>query len=146
MTSRSGKRRASGEPIIRYGFVTAWDLNLHAWSGKENTNTWKRTDSLYLTLRGEFTEDVSGSTKFDFLIYAEPRLYAGRTTIPSIGSFLRCKPILEAVVILSEQHFQAMVSVAAAGKLNAVKVIFEKLRYGHGSISSMELSTGKEIE
>ncbi|MET3373744.1 hypothetical protein ABIC89_002807 [Variovorax boronicumulans] len=148
MTTRVGKRKVARAPEIlsRSGFVSDWELSVHAWSAKEHTSGhWKRTDGLHLTVRGAFTEEVAGVTKFDFLIYPEANLDTGRSTISSVGSFLRCKPILEAGVSLSELHFQAMVSAAVAGKLSTLQVTFEKLRYGRGSISSMLLSTSKEI-
>lgn len=148
MTTRIGKRKVARAPEIlkRSGFVSDWELSVHAWSTKEGVNRWKRTDGLHLAVRGAFTEEVSGATKFDFLIYPEADIDAGRSTIPSVGTFLRCKPILEAGVSLSESHFQAMVSMATAGKLSTLHVTFEKLRYGRGPISSMILSTSREIE
>lgn len=149
MATRIGKRKvARRETLSRSGFVSGWELSVHAWSTKEDMGgyDWKRTDSLHLTVRGAFTEEVSGATKFDFLIYPEADLGTARSAVPFVGSFLRCKPILEAAVAISEPHFQAMVTAAAAGKLGTLHVTFEKLRYGSGSISSMLLSTSKEIE
>lgn len=148
MATRIGKRKVARarEIISRSGLVLGWELSVHAWATRESVDNWKRSDSLHLTVRGAFTEEVSGATKFDFLIYPDLELGAGRSTIPFVGSFLRCKPVLEAAVTLSEPHFQAMVSVAATGKLGTLHVTFEKLRYGSGTISSMLLSTSKEIE
>lgn len=148
MKTRIAKRKATRrETLSRSGLVSDWELSVHAWSTKEDLGGhWKRTDGLHLTVRGEFTEDVSGVTRFDFLIYPEADIDARRSTIPFVGSFLRCKPILEAAVALSESHFNAMVSAAVAGRLGALQVAFEKLRYGSGPISSMLLSTSKEIE
>jgi hypothetical protein len=149
MTTRIGKRKVARarEILSRSGFVSDWELSVHAWSTNEDMGDhWKRTDSLHLTVRGSFTEGVSGVTKFDFLIYPEANLDAQRTKAPYVGSFLRCKPILHAAVTLSESHFQAIVSAAIAGMLGTLHVTFEKLRYGSGPISSILLSTSKEME
>jgi len=148
MTTRKNKPKvAQSKSLSRFGLVSDWDLSLHAWSTKEKYEShWKRTDGLQLTVRGSFTEEVSGATQFRFLIYPADDLGAQRTTVPFVGSFFRAKPILEAAVPIFEPHFQAMVSVAATGKLAALHVTFERLRYGSGTISSMILDTSNNIE
>lgn len=148
MTVRPKKRKVRGprEIISRSGLVSEWELSVHAWTEGAAVDDRRRTDSLHLSLRGAFTEAVSGVAQFDFLIYPEERPEAGRAEIPSVGTFLRAKPVLEAAVGLSESHFQAILSVAIAGKLGALQVTFQKLRYGSGLISSVLFSTSKRIE
>lgn len=148
MTTRKNTRNvAQLEKLSRICRVSDWELSLHAWSTKEkHENHWKRTDSMQLAVRGSFTEEVSGANQFRFLIYPADDLGTQRTKAPFVGSFLRSKPILEAAVTISEPHFQAIVSVAATGKLAALHVTFEKLRYGSGTISSMLLGTSETLE
>ncbi len=148
MTARFGKGIAAQrrEVMSRSGLVTGWELSASARSVKEEPGSWKRSDGLNLAVFGEFTEEVSGAIKFDFLIYPEEKLDAQRMKIQYVGSFLRCKPILHAAVTLSPLHFQAIVSAAIAGTLGSLHVTCEKLRYGSGPISSMMLSTSKVID
>lgn len=148
MATRIGKRKTAHarEIISRSGVVTGWVLDVHAWTTDENSDLRERKDSLNLSVRGTFTEEIFGVTKFDFLIYPVAQPDAGRAEIPCVGTFFRSKPVLDAVITLSDLHFQTLVSVAVAGKLGSLDVTFQKLRYGSGLISSLLLSTSKTVE
>lgn len=143
MAAKTGKRKAphAREILSRSGSVTYWDLDVHAWATGDKPDARKRHDTVHLILRGDFTEEVAGVTRFDLLVWPEDQPEAGRADIPSVGTFLRAKPILEGTLTLSEVHFQALLSVVVTGKLRAIAVTFQKPRYGSGLISSLLLST-----
>jgi hypothetical protein len=145
MKARTAKRKTAHarEIISRSGSVTEWDLDVHAWATGDKPDARKRQDGVHLTLRGDFNEEVAGVTRFDLLVWPEDQPEAGRSDIPSVGTFLRAKPVLEGALVLSEVHFQALLSVVVAGRLSAVAVTFQKPRYGSGLISSVMLSTSK---
>lgn len=144
------KKKASDEReiISRSGLVTRWGFELHAWAVEDRKLDKRfRRDSPYIDLTGVFTEAVSGIKDFSIMICSDgEEASAGRAEIPCVGTFLRSKPVLEAVVTVSARDFKILATFAAVERISAVDLTFQKPRYGSGLISSALFSTKKVID
>ena len=134
------------ELLPRSGIVTVARIDMHIYADKQRGSVRERKSSIHIDVMGEFTEPVSGITKFSILTHPVPMPAAGQAEIPCIGSFTRFKPIAQGVVELSVDEFQNLMLLATSGKLRSCYVAFNTPYRGHALIVSVSFSSGPPEE
>jgi hypothetical protein len=125
--------------LARSGLVSAWDLSVGAAAFDSEANP----SALHLEVRGEFTEEVSGFTAFELLVVGEEDRAARIDRYQTVGIILRCRPLVDCVVTLSALEFQALLTLAAAGRLATVQLRFERPLYGKAFIESVRFNSDR---
>jgi len=65
-------------------------------------------------------QSVRDVVAFELTVFPEREPAAGAADIASVGSILTTKPVINAVVSLSEREFQLVVAMATTGRLASV--------------------------
>ena len=134
------KKRKKRDILSRFGTVTSWDLSVFVYSEKRSA-TAERQALISLVLKGTLVEPVRNTTAFGLTVFpcADPEL--GNAEIPSVGSIIAMKPVLNAVVQLAYEEFQVVMALATAGRLVSVRLSFQEPRYGSALIASCSFSS-----
>ncbi|QQX83746.1 hypothetical protein JJQ59_15190 [Cupriavidus necator] len=83
-----------------------------------------------MILEGEWTEPVTGVSRYAFHLFPVSEPCVGQAGVPSVGSFIRTKPVMDGVVELSGKEFDFVVTLAASGRTASCSVAFQPPRYG----------------
>ena len=115
---RSQSKRALPSTLLtRCGGVSSWQASLHVLAERRRGGPRERKSSVWLTLEGEWTEPVAGG--FSLCVSRVSRLGAVRRPsfrpVPSVGRFIRTKPVMDGVVELSDKEFDFVVALEASG-------------------------------
>lgn len=142
MTTAKKKHSPQREILRRQGVIEDWGLSLYAMAqGGKAIEERRREEQIYMKVYGTLTEAVNGVLAFDFQIAGSTSPTAGRAEIPSVGSITGVKPKLQAGVELSLRQFDALLSIARAGRLKSCHFSFQTPRYGNSLIASVSFST-----
>lgn len=134
------KRSINSERLRRVGLVESWGGYLYLSADRDRSGIERR--SMHgIKLKGTLTDPVAGVSAFELTVCSDPRACASSGDVPAIGSWLKAKPVLDGLVVLAEREFDLVLALAVAGKLASVSVGFQKPRYGHGLITSVDFSS-----
>lgn len=144
--TRAGQKRISIRKVkkrefaLHYGTVSSWDASLFVLAEKRGGQTTRQT-LLSLELKGELSAPVKNITGFQLTVFPDKTSSLGNAETPSVGSIIATKPLINAVVSLSEQEFQVLLALASSGRLACVHLSFQDPRYGSASIASCSFSS-----
>ena len=145
MQGTKKRRKPLGpEPLVRYGLIDRWDLDVFAVAQGRTPAKQMRLGSIYLSLQGKFTEPLRGVSDFTVQISGMPAERAEDVATSSVGYVISLKPTVQAVVDLTEPEFQAVLVVANAGRLAGCRFCLDEPRYGKARIISVSLGTSSE--
>ncbi len=134
------KRATKNESLRRVGLVESWGGYMYLSANRDRSGVERR--SMHgLKLKGTLTDSVAGVSAFELTVCSDPRACASSGDVPAIGSWLKAKPVLDGLVMLTEREFDLVLALAVAGKLASVSVGFQKPHYGHGVITSVSFSS-----
>ena len=122
------------------GTVSSWDASLFVYIDKRGGETTRQT-LLSLQLKGEFLAPVKNITGFQLTAFPYKTPSVGNAEMPSVGSIIATKPLIDAVVTLSEQEFQVLFALATSGRLASLHLSFQEPRYGSALIASCSFSS-----
>lgn len=126
--------------LRRVGRVESWGGYVYVSADRERSGTERR--SLHgLKLKGSLNEPVAGVSAFELTVYGDPRAIASEGHVPAIGSWLKVKPVMDGLVMLTEREFDLLLALAQGGKLVSVGLSFQKPHYGRGLIISSDFSS-----
>jgi len=136
-------RKGPSRPTLlsREGVITRWRASLHVLAERHRGGPRERKGSAWLTLEGELTEPVAGVSGFSIHVFPVTEPCVGQAEIPSVGSFIRVKPVMDGVVELSGEEFNFIVTLAASGRIASCSVAFQPPRYGRALIASVGFSS-----
>lgn len=138
---RRSLRKAKKRDITsRYGTVTSWDTSVFIYVDKRGGQTERRT-LISLGLKGDLLKPVRNITGFELNAFPDKEPKLGNAEIPSVGSIIATRPLVSAVVNLSEQEFQVVLALATSGQLASVRLSFQEPRYGSALIVSCSFSS-----
>jgi len=142
----AGPRRSTKhECLRRVGLVESWGGYLYLSADRERSGVERR--SMHgLKFKGTLTDSVAGVSAFELTVCSDPRACASSGDTPSIGSWLKVKPVLNGLVMLAEREFDLVLALAVAGKLVSISVRFQKPHYGNGLISRVDFSSDVLVE
>ncbi|MFJ1253849.1 hypothetical protein [Cupriavidus sp. CuC1] len=127
--------------LTREGIITGWRASLHVLAERHRGGLRERKGSAWLVLEGELTEPVSGVSGFSIHMFPVTEPFVGQAQIPSVGSFIRVKPVMDGVVELSDREFDFVVTLVASGRIASCSVAFQPPRYGRALIASIGFSS-----
>lgn len=134
------RRSPKDEWLRRVGLVESWGGYMYLSADRERSGVERR--SMHgLKLKGALTDPVAGVSAFELTVCSDPRACASSTDVPAIGSWLKAKPVLDGLVMLSEREFDLVLALAVAGKLASIGVRFQKPHYGSGLITRVDFSS-----
>lgn len=84
---------------------------------------------------------MAGVSRYAFHLFPISEPCVGQAGVPSVGSFIRTKPVMDGVVELSDKEFDFVVTLAAAGRIASCSVAFQPPRYGRALIVRVSFST-----
>jgi hypothetical protein len=134
------KRGRKPEKLRRVGRVESWGGYVHVRADRDRSGP-ERHSLHTLTLKGNLNEPVSGVSAFEMSVYSDPRAGISAGDTPAVGSWVKVKPVLDGLVMLTEREFDMVLALAAEGKLLSVAVSFQKPHYGRGVITSVDFSS-----
>jgi hypothetical protein len=139
------KRRINTDRLRRVGLVESWGGYMYLSADRDRSGVERR--SMHgLKLKGTLTDPVAGVSAFELTVCSDPRACASSGDVPAIGSWLKARPVLDGLVMLTEREFDLALALAVAGKLVSVSVGFQKPHYGHGLITSVDFSSEILVE
>ncbi|WP_244222767.1 hypothetical protein [Cupriavidus lacunae] len=127
--------------LTRDGVITGWRASLHVLAERQRGGPRERKGSTWLVLEGELTEPVAGVSGFSIHVFPVSEPCVGQAEIPSVGSFIRTKPVMDGVVELSEREFDFVVTLVAAGRIASCSVAFQPPRYRRALIARVSFSS-----
>ena len=134
------RRCPNPEMLRRVGRVESWSGNLYVSADRDRRDLGRR--SLHgLKLNGSLIESVSGVAAFELTVCSDPRASASAGDVPAIGSWLKVKPMMDGLVMLTEREFDLVLALVAGDRLVSVGLSFHKPRYGRGAITRVDFST-----
>ena len=126
--------------LRRVGRVESWGGYVYVSADRERSGPVRR--SLHgLKLKGSLNEPVAGVSAFELTVYGDPRAIASEGDPPAIGSWLKVKPVMDGLVMLTEREFDLLLALAQGDKLVSVGLSFQKPHYGRGLIISSDFSS-----
>jgi hypothetical protein len=126
--------------LRRVGRIESWGGYVYVSADRERSGPERR--SLHgLKLKGSLNEPVAGVSTFELTVYGDPRAIASPGDVPAIGSWLKVKPVMDGLVMLTEREFDLLLALAQGGKLVSVGLSFQKPHYGRGLIISSDFSS-----
>jgi hypothetical protein len=134
------KRGPKSETLRRVGRVESWGGYVHVRADRDRSGA-ERHSLHALMLKGNLNEPVSGMSAFEMSVYSDPRAGVSVGDVPAIGTWVKVKPVLDGLVVLTEREFDLVLALAAGGKLVSVAVSFQKPHYGRGAITSVDFSS-----
>lgn len=120
--------------------VSSWDASLFVYVEKLSGKTTRQTLQS-LQLKGKLLAPIKNNTGFQLTAFQDKTPSVGNAEIPCVGSIIATKPLIDAVVTLSEQEFQVLLSLATSGRLASVHLSFQEPRYGTALIASISFSS-----
>lgn len=134
------KRSTKDERLRRVGLVESWGGYMYLSADRKRLGIERR--SMHgLRLQGTLTDPVAGVSTFELTVCSDHNACASSGDMPSIGSWLKAKPVLNGLVMLTEREFDLVLALAVAGKLASFSVTFQKPHYGHGLITRVDFSS-----
>lgn len=127
--------------LTREGIITGWRASLHVYAQQQRGRPRDRTGRPWLVLEGELTEPVTGVSGFSIHMFPVNEPSVGQAEIPSVGSFIRTKPVLEGVVELSEPEFGFIATLLSSGRVTSCSLAFQQPHYGRALIASINFSS-----
>jgi len=97
-------------------------------------------------MRGKLSEPLNGVTDFYVQISGTPDPQLVSADTRSVGYVISMKPVVQAVVDLSEGEFRALVAMAGAQRLTTCRICLDKPHYGKAPIVSVSFSTRNEAD
>ena len=87
------------------------------------------------------TEPVGEVTRFLIQISPTGKPDTGNVDVPNVGAFITMKPELQAVIDMTEGHFQQLLTLAASGRLAWCFVAFTMPYRRSALIVSIDFNT-----
>ncbi|MBB5411045.1 hypothetical protein HDG34_005002 [Paraburkholderia sp. HC6.4b] len=84
----------------------------------------ERESRVSILMEGEFTEPVRDVTRFLIQVSPTDKPSIGNADVPNVGVFISIKPELQGVVDMTDDHFQALLTLASSGRLEWCHVAF----------------------
>jgi len=135
------KRPSRTTLLSREGAITAWRASLHVFAERRRGEPRERKGSPWLVIEGELTEPVAGVSAFSIHMFPVTGPRVGQAEIPSVGSFIRAKPVMDGVVELAEREFDFVLTLLTSGRIASCSVAFQPPRYGRALIASIGFSS-----
>lgn len=126
----------------RLGVIDKCDLQVHIHVDHPRGRLPTRISSVWLELEGVLNEAVSDSTRFSLHVLPGNPGDLSEGGLPSIGSWIRVRPMLQGVVNVTDAEFSVLMQLASAGKLTTIGLAFAKPFRNHALI--MRVSFGSE--
>jgi hypothetical protein len=148
------KKAEEREILTREGEVTDWraEVWVHSFSvdpdvdfDQDQKKRVERNALPSITVRGAFSQDVKGVSKFDIVVVPGKPI-VGKAEIPCVGVILKAKPVIEAHITLSEMEYQTVLALATTGNLRYFSCHFQEPRYGRSLITSLTFGSHKPEE
>ena len=92
-------------------------------------------------MRGKFQEELNGVSDFYVQVSGTPDPQLESSGSHAVGYVISMKPMIQAVVDLTESEFRALLAMADAQRLATCRICFEKPHYGKAPIISVSFST-----
>ena len=135
------KKPPKRELLSREGAITGWSADVHIMARTVRPDSRERATAIYLDIRGEFSAPVKGVGCFSLQVWPSERAGVGNAEIPSVGSFMKAKPVLQGFIVLSVLEFQSLLTLATSGQLRHCSCDFQEPHYGSALISSVLFSS-----
>lgn len=135
------KRHSRTTLLSREGAITGWRASLHVFAERRRGGPRERKGCPWIVIEGELTEPVAGVCAFSIHMFPVTEPCVGRAEIPSVGSFIRAKPVMDGVVELSEREFDFVLTLLTSGRIASCSVAFLPPRYGRALIASIGFSS-----
>lgn len=84
---------------------------------------------------------MAGVSRYTFHLFPVSDPCVSQAGVPSVGSFIRTKPVMDGVVELSDKEFDFVVTLAASGRIASCSVAFQPPRYGRALIVRVSFGT-----
>lgn len=97
-----------------------------------------------LHLHGNLDEPVKGVMEFECSLHPEGQPTPGGAEVPSLGTIIRTRPCVCAVVGVKSEEFDRLWAMAMSGQLTHGCVTFTPPRYGTALIAAVSFSNVKE--
>ncbi|MBB5455161.1 hypothetical protein HDG36_006739 [Paraburkholderia sp. Kb1A] len=112
------------ELLSRYGRITSWHASLTERVDRPRGSPPERESRVSILMEGEFTEPVRDVTRFLIQVSPTDKPSIGNADVPNVGVFISIKPELQGVVDMTDDHFQALLTLASSGRLEWCHVAF----------------------
>jgi hypothetical protein len=144
-TPTAARRKPSRKPLkramtSRTATVTSWDSGVFLSAERRAGQTSLRTLTS-ISVSGTLSAPIGNVTDFELTVFPTNEPTVGKGEIPSVGSIISTKPVVNAVIHLADQEFQTVLALAAASRLASVRLYLQEPRYGSGLIASISIST-----
>jgi hypothetical protein len=138
---RPGRKRRSDELLPRYGDIKRLRASLGIRADRPRSLPPERVTMLTIHVEGELTEPVAGTSQFSIMVYVNSNPVVGKTGVPSIGTVIGIKPVLQAVIDLSPAEFQSLLTMASTGMLRSCYLCITKPRYRSARIVTADFNS-----
>ena len=139
--TRRPKSHTKPRPLVsRSGLIREWNASVFVLAESRHGSR-ERKSTRCLEFRGTLTKPVKSVSEFMLTLFVETDPRVGSAEIPSVGSIISMRQILDAVIPLAEGEFQLLVSMAAAGRATSVHMSFQEPRYSSALIASCTFSS-----
>lgn len=138
---RPGRKRRSYELLPRTGEIKRVRASLSIRADKPRSLPPERVTMFSIDIEGELTEPVAGTSQFSIMVYVNENPVVSKTGVPSIGTVIGIKPVVQGVIDLSPSEFQSLLTMASAGMLRSCYVCITKPRYRSARIVTADFSS-----
>ncbi|VVE46512.1 hypothetical protein PCE31106_04418 [Pandoraea cepalis] len=139
--NKQRKRQSTTTLLSRDGVITSWRASLFVYAERRRGGPRERKGRAWLVVEGELTEPVAGVSGYSIHMFPGNEPSVGQSEIPSVGSFIRTKPMMEGVIELSEREFGFISTLLSSGRVLFCSVAFQPPRYGRALIASIDFSS-----
>lgn len=127
--------------LPRTGEIKRVRASLSIRADKPRSLPPERVTMFSIDIEGELTEPVAGTSQFSIMVYVNENPVVSKTGVPSIGTVIGIKPVVQGVIDLSPSEFQSLLTMASAGMLRSCYVCITKPRYRSARIVTADFSS-----